>query len=129
MVIFCSRGSQPPPKLKSYISIHAARNKNIYDLGLGISTVFKIFGHSLFHRTQDFPVGSYMKPTRTYHVMPLHTRNKNKYGYRVLTATVFKIFGHFLFLGGQDQSLRSWPTYHVMPLDTRNKNIYGQRMF
>lgn len=29
------------------------KQEYIYDLGVGISTVFKIFGHSLFYRSQD----------------------------------------------------------------------------
>jgi hypothetical protein len=32
------------------------RNKNIYGLGVGISTVFKILGYLLFKGEQDHPI-------------------------------------------------------------------------
>jgi hypothetical protein len=31
-------------------------NKNIYGLGVGIATLFKIFGHFLFEWRQDHPI-------------------------------------------------------------------------
>jgi hypothetical protein len=72
------------------------RNKNIYDLGVGISTVFKIFGHYLYQRGQDHSVWS--RPT--YHKMLLDTRNKNIYGLGVGISMIFEILGHSLLKGG-----------------------------
>jgi hypothetical protein len=58
------------------------RNKNIYGLGLGISTVFKIFGYFLFNERWAHPLWS----LPTYQLIPLDTRNKNIYivlGWRI----------------------------------------------
>jgi hypothetical protein len=62
-------------------------------LGVGISTVFKIFGHFLF---QEDGTTTYCHKL-LYHQMFLDTRNNNMYGLGVGISTVFEILGHFLF--------------------------------
>jgi hypothetical protein len=68
------------------------RNKNIYSLGVGISTVFEIFWHFLFRGGWDHP----------YTPSDVHTQTKNiknMYYLGVVISTIFDILGHFLFRG------------------------------
>jgi hypothetical protein len=65
--------------------LNDTRYKNIYGLGVVISTVFEIFGHFLFK-------GKPRMVIPTYHLMLLDTRNKNIYSLGVDNSTVLKIF-------------------------------------
>jgi hypothetical protein len=98
------------------------RNKNMYGLGMGISTVFKTFGHFLYQGKQDHSVWSW--PTVTY-IPSDATWHKNIYGLGVGISMNFEILGHFLLKGGWDHQVRSWLPYHQMLLVTWSKNIYG----
>lgn len=85
-VIYCISGE---PTWPSY--------KNIYDLWLGILTVFKIFDLFLFKRGHDHPRVSW----HSYHLMPQDTKNKNilYIWFRAGISTIFKTLRHFLFDG------------------------------
>lgn len=63
--------------------------KQSYGLGVGISTVVKIF--RLF---------CVRKSWLTYHLMLQNTRNKDIYGLRVNISMIFKILGYFQFRNG-----------------------------
>jgi hypothetical protein len=62
------------------------KNKNVNGLGVGISTVFEIFGHLLYQGDRITP----------YSQMLLNIRNKNICGLVVRISMVFEILGHFL---------------------------------
>jgi CRISPR/Cas system CMR-associated protein Cmr3 (group 5 of RAMP superfamily) len=66
----------------------------IHGSGVGISTVFEIFGHFLYQEGQDHSVWLLI----SHHHLPLDTRIYI-YGLGVGISTVFEIFGHFLFKG------------------------------
>jgi hypothetical protein len=70
------------------------RNKNIYGLRMGISTVFKILGHLLFKGGRGHAVWSWLK----CYQMLLEKRN-GIYGLRAVISTVLEIFSNFPFLG------------------------------
>jgi hypothetical protein len=56
---------------------------------VGISTVFEIYGHSLFQGDGSI-----------YHEMFFDTRNNCMYGLGVGISKILEILGHFLFQGG-----------------------------
>jgi hypothetical protein len=61
------------------------KTKDIHDLGVGISTVFQIFGHVLFKGG----TGPFHMAMTYYHLMLLDTRNTNIYGLGVGISAVF----------------------------------------
>lgn len=69
--ISCSGGVKQTLWTLTYIPFDT-RNKNIYDFEVGISTVFKIFGHSLFAGGQAHLRG----PWTAYYLMPLTQRTR-----------------------------------------------------
>jgi hypothetical protein len=79
---------------------HVTRNKNMYGLGVGISTVFEIAEHFLFNGGAEPPhmVMTYIPSDvpwhdkQEYHQMFLDIRNKNVYSLGVGILTVFNIF-------------------------------------
>jgi hypothetical protein len=58
------------------------RIKDIYGLGVGISTVFKLFGHFLFKGGQDY--------LHTTECSLTHAWNKNMYGLGVRISIIFR---------------------------------------
>jgi CRISPR/Cas system CMR-associated protein Cmr3 (group 5 of RAMP superfamily) len=75
------------------------RNKNIHGLGVGISTIFQIFGHFLYQKgTGSLRMVINFTPSSATN----DTINENVYGLWVGISTVFQIFGHFLFKGRWD---------------------------
>jgi hypothetical protein len=93
------------------------RNKNIYGLGVGISTVFEVLGHFLFQGGWDHPVWS----SPTYHQMSLDTRMKDMYGLGVGISMVFEILGQ---LRGNRTIPYGHDLYTIRCSLTRETNIY-----
>jgi hypothetical protein len=73
------------------------RNKSMYGLGVGISTVFEILGHFLFEGDKTIKYGHNL---HIYHQMFLNTRNKNIFSLGVGILIVFEIFSNCPCLGG-----------------------------
>jgi hypothetical protein len=71
------------------------RKKNTYSLGMGISTVFKIFSYFNFPGGGVDPNGHNLHK----HWMLLNTKIKNINCLGVVISTIFDIFSYFPFLG------------------------------
>jgi hypothetical protein len=71
--------------------------KDMYDSGVGISTVFEMLRHFLFKGDKTIPYGHNL---HIYHQMFLDTRNKNIFSLGVVMLIVFEIFNNFSCLGG-----------------------------
>jgi hypothetical protein len=87
--------------------------KNMYGLGVGISTVFEILGHFLFQWGWDHTVDHTYIPSD----VPWH-KNQGYIWFGVGISTVFEILGHFLLKVGT-VSTHMVITYKLF-LDTRN---------
>jgi hypothetical protein len=96
------------------------KNKNIYSLWVGISTVFEKCGHFLFTgdgTTKTSTVIAYIPSYVTWHKTQEYIWGGNFIGFwDIWSLPVSR---------GQDYSVWSWLIYHHMLLDTRNENIYG----
>jgi hypothetical protein len=87
------RGTEPPCTVITCISSDATRNK-IYGLRVGISTVFKIFGHFLFKGYGTTLYGHDLQ----CHLMLLDTKNKNIYCLGVENSTLLMIYKNISFI-------------------------------
>jgi hypothetical protein len=76
------------------------RNKNIYGLGVGISTVFKKYGHFLFK-------GVEWDHHRSHDLHTIRSYLTQEYIYGVGISTVFEIVYYFLYQGRQGHSVWS----------------------
>ena len=85
------------------------RNKNIYNLGVGISTISEIYCRSWSEGGGACPPGE-SKGTQGLCVwMPFIIRNKNIYGLGVVTWTVCKILGILTFSPYKCLCYQIWP--------------------
>jgi hypothetical protein len=78
------------------VMILDTKNKNMYGLGKGISTVFEM--HFLSQGYRNTPYGHDLQNIK----LSPDTRIKDTYGLGVRISTVCEILRHSLFKGGQD---------------------------
>jgi hypothetical protein len=99
------------------------RNKNIYGLGVGISTVF-FFKYSAISRFCGvlFTSGAI---SNVLHILPVTQGTRMYYVLGVGISIGFKIFSNFQFLRGVVDPRGHIQCIAYIACNTTNKNIYG----